>query len=857
MHLYTRRTLGLLVASMFAAGAHAQPTSTDLGTLTLGTPVNVSVPTITAGNVEWYRFTLASPVSYESLRYLQVTNTNGTGAGGSDNAEVALFNSVGQRMAADDDDGLGNTCLLTFGTGSGVLPAGTSPTVSNGRDGDLPAGAYYLGVAHNSVAFSTTGWGASFGTPLDLYAHSMTILAANTTPTAPAVFTDLGTLPRSGALNGNEPLAAGEVRWFKVVLPDAVNANLTYVDIDTENTSLSAANATRMTMYGPNGAVQSTAVSALSDLNDGSGSLSQLTFGQTTPARPAIGDGQPYNGRDGTLRAGTYYIAVSSTPSTTPNLTSAVSTNFGAASTSTNTGNVAINLASGATQTSPSGTVTVSTPFAAIGESITIACTVLPGANPTSTSITVAVDGGPLDAGSINLLDNGVAPDAIAGDGIYTRSVVIGPSATSGASSLATIIGDLEGRTTPGTVNFFVVGPAPACPTANETFTFTSLTSEGGLNAAENTVVTFDATGTYDVGGIYLTGRFVANNAFNSNARVRVTSPAGSFVDLIPFTANGPSGVPTDADVNVQVPCNGLTAAGTWTVRIYETINDGEVPDGVWGNLCIGLASGDAIADRWTDDACIADSGDLPASAQVPVGSGPLNTIVGAMTSGADVDMFKIDICDINTFTASTVGGTTADSQLWLFNLDGTGVMHNDDWGGGGLQSRLHNTTGILTTPGEYYLAISGYNRDAIDANSARLFPDTPFTTLHVPTNFNPIVGWTGTGGTWTYAIALTGVCFPGGGGGGCDPGCSIADLTFSGGTLEEPGCPDGQLTLEDILVFIDAYNDATGCPGAAPCNLADITWSGGTLEDPGDPDGQLTLEDILLFTDAYNAGCN
>lgn len=93
-----------------------------------------------------------------------------------------------------------------------------------------------------------------------------------------------------------------------------------------------------------------------------------------------------------------------------------------------------------------------------------------------------------------------------------------------------------------------------------------------------------------------------------------------------------------------------------------------------------------------------------------------------------------------------------------------------------------------------------------------------------------------------------------------CPPGCNPSDLTESGGTLEEPGCPDGQLTLDDILLFIDAYNDGAGCPGTpgTPCNLADLTESGGTLEEPGTPDGQLTLDDILLFVDAYNdaTGC-
>lgn len=82
---------------------------------------------------------------------------------------------------------------------------------------------------------------------------------------------------------------------------------------------------------------------------------------------------------------------------------------------------------------------------------------------------------------------------------------------------------------------------------------------------------------------------------------------------------------------------------------------------------------------------------------------------------------------------------------------------------------------------------------------------------------------------------------------------CSIADITAIGGTAEDPGEPDGLLTLDDILVFTDLYSDSTGCPGAVPCNRADITGLGGP---PEAPDGQLTLDDILEFINAFNAGC-
>lgn len=81
---------------------------------------------------------------------------------------------------------------------------------------------------------------------------------------------------------------------------------------------------------------------------------------------------------------------------------------------------------------------------------------------------------------------------------------------------------------------------------------------------------------------------------------------------------------------------------------------------------------------------------------------------------------------------------------------------------------------------------------------------------------------------------------------------CNLADVTGLGGP---PAPPDGQLTLDDILEFVNVYNSGEGCPGlpGAACSLADVTGLGGP---PAPPDGQLTLDDILEFINAYNEGC-
>ncbi len=88
--------------------------------------------------------------------------------------------------------------------------------------------------------------------------------------------------------------------------------------------------------------------------------------------------------------------------------------------------------------------------------------------------------------------------------------------------------------------------------------------------------------------------------------------------------------------------------------------------------------------------------------------------------------------------------------------------------------------------------------------------------------------------------------------------GCNRADITEIGGSVAAPGVPDGQLTVDDIIVFVNFFGDATGCPGAGgtPCNPADITEIGGSTATPGTPDGQLTVDDIIVFVNLFGEGC-
>ncbi|GJQ29111.1 MAG: hypothetical protein HBSAPP03_09950 [Phycisphaerae bacterium] len=156
------------------------------------------------------------------------------------------------------------------------------------------------------------------------------------------------------------------------------------------------------------------------------------------------------------------------------------------------------------------------------------------------------------------------------------------------------------------------------------------------------------------------------------------------------------------------------------------------------------------------------ESGDAHELVPQPVvGTNPITAIQGALSAASNdyADLFSIYISNPAAFSASTVGGATFDTQLFLFDADGRGVSHNDDApGGGSLQSRL--TGAFVPGPGVYWLAISPYNRDP-SSGFGLIWNNSPFNTERAPDGpgaASALLSWAGTGTTGSYTIELTGV---------------------------------------------------------------------------------------------------
>lgn len=160
------------------------------------------------------------------------------------------------------------------------------------------------------------------------------------------------------------------------------------------------------------------------------------------------------------------------------------------------------------------------------------------------------------------------------------------------------------------------------------------------------------------------------------------------------------------------------------------------------------------------------DAGSAPATAQGTgnVAGQALATIAGTIGATADADFYVITIASPSLFSATTVGGSLVDTQLYLFTLDGTPVYLNDDANGTSTQSLL--PAGSLLGPqtaGTYILGISVSGVDPVNSTNQTLFAPAVFSTdLRGPASntFGTVAGVIDNSSfadSGPYSISLTG----------------------------------------------------------------------------------------------------
>jgi hypothetical protein len=131
-----------------------------------------------------------------------------------------------------------------------------------------------------------------------------------------------------------------------------------------------------------------------------------------------------------------------------------------------------------------------------------------------------------------------------------------------------------------------------------------------------------------------------------------------------------------------------------------------------------------ASAVTWNE---VGDAGDTPLTAQTPIGTGALHTIVGTISPATDTDVFRIYIPDPSIFSITMNGtdliGSGDDTELWVMDALGNWVFNDDDSGPQWL-SQI-NAGALAGRPAGIYLV--AYNQ---------------FSTIPMNTQLYPIIGW-------------------------------------------------------------------------------------------------------------------
>jgi hypothetical protein len=291
---------------------------TPLGTLDCATSTTLTHTfAVAPGTVTWVQVVLpgtGATVAADSFLDITADNTTSLVDGA-----MGLYNSDGNRMSSDDDDGEGLNPQLSFGHGR---RAGLGDAVQlDGRDGDAPAGTYFLAVTGFGATFGASGFAVNAANTVDFgdlpvtFTHNLGATnCALPTPIAPAVVADLGILPR-GVTSVNFQPDFRSVAWWKFTIDYTVTAADAdkFLDIDTVGSENGDAADTGLALYDALGV---SVGNPAFDNNNGPGLNAQMSFRNGTSV-PGVGDGLPYEGQNGgEVPAGEYFIAAFLVPAT-------------------------------------------------------------------------------------------------------------------------------------------------------------------------------------------------------------------------------------------------------------------------------------------------------------------------------------------------------------------------------------------------------------------------------------------------------------------------------------------------------------------------------------------------------------
>jgi hypothetical protein len=158
------------------------------------------------------------------------------------------------------------------------------------------------------------------------------------------------------------------------------------------------------------------------------------------------------------------------------------------------------------------------------------------------------------------------------------------------------------------------------------------------------------------------------------------------------------------------------------------------------------------------------DAGSLPATAQVIPGE--VSTITGSLAILDQEDLYRVCLAPGQAFSATTAG-TTFDTELFLFDATGRGVVANDDSAAGSQAAFPAGLELLPTTGGIYYLGVSFFPNEPLSSGGPIftgpdgdvIIDDVRYSVPQPPAGDQPVTEWsfTGAGEGGAYQIQLTG----------------------------------------------------------------------------------------------------
>ncbi len=779
-----------------AGTASAQPqTYTNLGSLLPGMTQGeyLFVP----GQIRWFKFEIAHPVSHGGFGFLDIDTNGGTYTGA--DTQIALYDSAGNLRANNDDSGPSLYSMLSFGrvspTRPGLPPTGNATTAGSlhaGSHGGLVAGTYWLCVAPFATTWGPSGWSAT----TTATRSGSVVVRIEYAPNPVGYPFGVGFAAPGGASCAGAPTLLG------VTVTGATTPPSTGITVTADMSAIGGPGSQAFYNDGTHGdAVAGDAIWSFATV--------QPSRGGTQPVRFTVADAQ-HRSSSGVVSIVT--VACSSGRPADP-------TDLGA-----------ITIASDAriTERTRLNGFDIKWFKFDLREDVSTPCAFLD-------LWTVGVAGGMVDTEIGLYTDSGElrAFDDNQGSTISPFSLSELSFGSTGPSR-ATNPGGVGGNGRDGTIGagVYYLALTAADATFHPTNWFVSTNQASLTNTGLVDLVAH-------VGGHNgaVTARGTTRTTAHCSACVTATietSPTCGTVGTVAVRADlsslgGPSSAPMGDD---SAACDGAPGNNIYATRVSLA----RAPEGTHAIpiSAVGSLAGSASTVSYIR---VDRAGDSIATAGTR-GDGTGTTLTGSMTSNDDVDIHAICVFDTSAaFSASVIGGASFDSQLFLFDGSGAGVLMNDD------APPPHSSSQSLITGVPFvlpstvaYLAIAQHDTDPLNATRAPLWNDDPRNTVRPPDN--PLstgdvrlARWTGAAANagGDYTITLVGATLP-------------CPADYDDGT--GAGSPDCAVTIADLVYFLDLFEE-----GHLDSDLDDHSGTG--TRDCG-----IDVADLLYFLTRFDAGC-